>query len=76
MQESDALEDQNVNFRSEIQRLEAEKRRLMDVLAMHSPTCLKTGEFDPVLPSLLLSTTFTNFLTPVSTFSPPNSKNI
>lgn len=42
MQESDALEDQNVNFRSEIQRLEAEKRRLMDVLAMHSPTCLKT----------------------------------
>ncbi|XP_057377187.1 activating transcription factor 3-like isoform X2 [Daphnia carinata] len=43
MQESDALEDQNVNFRSEIQRLEAEKRRLMDVLAMHSPTCLKTA---------------------------------
>lgn len=45
MQESDALEDQNLNFRTEIQRLEAEKRRLMDVLAMHSPTCLKTGEF-------------------------------
>lgn len=45
MQESDALEDQNGSFRSEIQRLEAEKRRLMDVLAMHSPTCLKTGVF-------------------------------
>ena len=44
MQESDVLEDQNVNFRSEIQRLETEKRRLMDVLAMHSPNCLKAGE--------------------------------
>ena len=65
MQESDALEDQNVNFRSEIQRLEAEKRRLMDVLAMHSPTCLKTGEFDP-----FCLTTFPNFLTYlVSTFT-------
>jgi len=42
MQESDVLEDQNVSFRSEIQRLETEKRRLMDVLAMHSPNCLKT----------------------------------
>jgi len=43
MQESDVLEDQNVSFRTEIQRLETEKRRLMDVLAMHSPNCLKTG---------------------------------
>lgn len=42
LQESDVLEDQNVNFRSEIQRLETEKRRLMDVLAMHSPNCLKS----------------------------------
>lgn len=45
MKESDVLEDQNSNFRSEIQRLENEKRRLMDVLAMHSPNCLKTGSY-------------------------------
>ena len=44
-QESDVLEDQNTSFRTEIQRLESEKRRLMDVLAMHSPNCLKTGSY-------------------------------
>lgn len=49
MKESDVLEDQNSNFRSEIQRLENEKRRLMDVLAMHSPNCLKTGNYKRVL---------------------------
>ena len=44
MQESDSLEDHNVSLRSEIQRLETEKRRLMDVLAMHSPNCIKSGK--------------------------------
>ena len=53
MTESDVLEDQNVNFRSEIQRLETEKRRLMDVLAMHSPNCLKTSEITSLILKLL-----------------------
>lgn len=44
MQESDVLEDQNGSFRSEIQRLESEKRRLMDVLAMHSTNCNLTSQ--------------------------------
>lgn len=47
MQESDSLEDHNVSLRTEIQRLETEKRRLMDVLAMHSPNCIKTGHLFP-----------------------------
>lgn len=41
MQESDGLEYQNKNLRTEIVKLEQEKKRLMEVLAMHEPSCVK-----------------------------------
>lgn len=63
MKESDVLEDQNSNFRSEIQRLESEKRRLLDVLAMHSSSCLKTGNFEETYYSRLSGCK--SFLSPV-----------
>jgi len=69
MQESDSLEDHNVNLRSEIQRLETEKRRLMDVLAMHSPNCIKSGKWknlDMELASFIISVSFLGNRTPVN----------
>ena len=56
MRESDHLEDHNVSLRTEIQRLETEKRRLIDVLAMHSPgNCRKTGSLLVFSSSLFLT---------------------
>jgi len=43
MQESDVLTDENVFLRTQIQKLETEKRHLMESLAMHSASCLKSG---------------------------------
>jgi len=37
--ESEVLESQNLNLKQEISRLEAEKRHLVDILAVHEPTC-------------------------------------
>ncbi|KAF4521831.1 hypothetical protein B566_EDAN003705 [Ephemera danica] len=41
VQESEVLETQNHEFKSQIQDLETQRRRLMDMLAMHNQTCVK-----------------------------------
>ncbi len=41
IQESEFLETQNHTLKSEISRLEEEKKRLMEILSMHQPGCQK-----------------------------------
>ncbi|XP_014216621.1 activating transcription factor 3 [Copidosoma floridanum] len=41
VQESETLETQNHELKSQIQELETERRRLVDMLNLHGPTCLK-----------------------------------
>ncbi|XP_070160649.1 activating transcription factor 3 [Polyergus mexicanus] len=43
VQESEILETQNHDLKSQIQELETQRRRLVDMLSLHSPTCLKQG---------------------------------
>ncbi|XP_067011876.1 activating transcription factor 3 isoform X2 [Anabrus simplex] len=47
VQESEILETQNHDLKSQIQELETQRRRLMDMLNMHSPTCMKNGGQGP-----------------------------
>ncbi|KAG8226270.1 hypothetical protein J437_LFUL004827 [Ladona fulva] len=41
VQESEILETQNHEMKSQIQELENQRRRLLDMLSIHSPTCVK-----------------------------------
>ncbi len=41
MQESETLEAQNHQLKTQISRLEEEKRRLMEILSVHEPGCSK-----------------------------------
>ncbi|XP_014482197.1 PREDICTED: protein fosB isoform X2 [Dinoponera quadriceps] len=41
VQESEILETQNHDLKSQIQELETQRRRLVDMLSLHTPTCLK-----------------------------------
>lgn len=41
IKESETLETQNIHLKSEIEKLESEKKRLMEVLSYHEPTCAK-----------------------------------
>lgn len=41
VQESEILENQNQDLKSQIQELETQRRRLMDMLSTHKPTCMK-----------------------------------
>lgn len=41
VQESETLESQNHDLKSQIQELETQRRRLVDMLSLHGPTCLK-----------------------------------
>ncbi|XP_046748988.1 activating transcription factor 3-like [Diprion similis] len=43
VQESEELETQNHDLKSQIQELETQRRRLVEMLSVHSPTCLKQG---------------------------------
>lgn len=43
VQESEILETQNHDLKSEIKKLETQRRRLVDMLSLHGPTCLKQG---------------------------------
>ncbi|XP_025154422.1 activating transcription factor 3 isoform X2 [Harpegnathos saltator] len=43
VQESEILETQNHDLKSQIQELETQRRRLVDMLSLHTPTCLKQG---------------------------------
>jgi len=43
VQESEILETQNHDLKSQIQELETQRRRLVDMLSLHGPTCLKQG---------------------------------
>lgn len=43
VQESEILETQNHDLKTQIQELETQRRRLVDMLSLHSPTCLKQG---------------------------------
>ncbi|XP_003251072.1 activating transcription factor 3 isoform X2 [Apis mellifera] len=44
--ESEILETQNHDLKSQIQELETQRRRLVDMLSLHGPTCLKQGGAD------------------------------
>ncbi|XP_016916504.1 activating transcription factor 3 isoform X2 [Apis cerana] len=44
--ESEILETQNHDLKSQIQELETQRRRLVDMLSLHGPTCLKQGGTD------------------------------
>jgi len=46
--EGEVLEIQNSSFKEELIRLEAEKRRLTDILTQHEPTCAKRPRLDKV----------------------------
>merc|ERR1712128_149221 len=46
--EGEALEIQNSSFKEELIRLEAEKRRLNDILTQHEPTCVKRPRLEKV----------------------------
>ncbi|XP_031842066.1 activating transcription factor 3 isoform X2 [Nomia melanderi] len=46
VQESEILETQNHDLKSQIQELETQRRRLVDMLSLHGPTCLKQGGTD------------------------------
>lgn len=41
VQESETLETQNIELKTQIQQLESQRRRLSDMLSMHSPACVK-----------------------------------
>ncbi|XP_017882964.1 activating transcription factor 3 isoform X2 [Ceratina calcarata] len=41
--ESEILETQNHDLKSQIQELETQRRRLVDMLSLHGPTCIKQG---------------------------------
>ena len=41
VKESEILETQNHDLKSQIQELETQRRRLVDMLSFHRPTCLK-----------------------------------
>ncbi|KAK3908238.1 Activating transcription factor 3 [Frankliniella fusca] len=43
VQESEILESQNYELKSQIQELETQRRRLVDMLSSHSPTCTRPG---------------------------------
>ena len=43
VQESEILETQNHDLKTQIQELETQRRRLVDMLSLHTPTCLKHG---------------------------------
>lgn len=42
-QESEILESQNYELKTQIQELEAQRRRLVDMLSSHSPNCTRPG---------------------------------
>ncbi|XP_003707646.1 activating transcription factor 3 isoform X2 [Megachile rotundata] len=46
VKESEILETQNHDLKSQIQELETQRRRLVDMLSFHRPTCLKQGGND------------------------------
>merc|ERR1712128_172954 len=46
--EGEVLEIQNSSFKEELIRLEAEKRRLNDILTQHEPTCVKRPRLEKV----------------------------
>ncbi|XP_017765522.1 PREDICTED: activating transcription factor 3 isoform X2 [Eufriesea mexicana] len=46
VQESEILETQNHDLKTQIQELETQRRRLVDMLSLHGPTCLKQGGTD------------------------------
>jgi len=46
MKDAEVLESQNSSLKIEISRLESEKRHLMDILALHEPSCAKRQRTD------------------------------
>lgn len=44
-QESEILENQNLDLKTQIQELETQRRRLMDMLSVHGPSCTKSQTF-------------------------------
>lgn len=49
--ESETLESQNIEFKTQIRDLENQRRKLMEILQNHSPHCVHQGGYQP-LPSV------------------------
>uniref|UniRef100_A0A1B6DII2 BZIP domain-containing protein n=1 Tax=Clastoptera arizonana TaxID=38151 RepID=A0A1B6DII2_9HEMI len=56
VQESEILENQNHDLKSQIQELETQRRRLVDMLSVHRPSCTKPQHYN----NIDNSQTFTN----------------
>jgi len=71
--EGEVLEIQNSSFKEELIRLEAEKRRLTEILAQHEHTCVKRPRLDKDPPSRDLKDVFKvpNAPTPKENHQPP-----
>jgi len=71
--EGEVLEIQNSSFKEELIRLEAEKRRLTEILAQHEHTCVKRPRLDKDPPNRDLKDVFKvpNAPTPKENHQPP-----
>merc|ERR1712050_185610 len=71
--EGEVLQIQNTAFKEELIRLEAEKRRLTELLAQHEHTCVKRPRLDKDPPSRDLKDVFKvpNAPTPKENHQPP-----
>ncbi|KAG8243351.1 activating transcription factor 3 isoform X1 [Homalodisca vitripennis] len=62
VQESEILENQNHDLKSQIQELETQRRRLVDMLSIHRPSCTKPQQtFSAVESTAFPTTTFQTF---------------
>lgn len=64
--ESETLETQNIEFKSQIQELQNQRRQLLEVLTLHRPTCTKN------IPPVTRDAIFNNRLPPVSVIETNN----
>ncbi|XP_077292757.1 activating transcription factor 3 [Arctopsyche grandis] len=86
--ESENLETQNIDLKTQIQELEVQRRQLVDMLSHHSPTCLKnmtnntsspTTPYNPIQPPYDSPTSYPSSTTPYEPNSPyirPESANV
>lgn len=58
--ESETLETQNIEFKSQIQELQNQRRQLLEILSIHRPVCTKN------IPPVTRDAIFNNRLPPVS----------
>lgn len=47
MKESEQLDTQNIDLKTQVRTLELERQQLFDMLQAHSPSCIRPGGFNP-----------------------------